>query len=66
MTDYNFWQMKGYADNRVGTATRKLLEKIDKLEKHNQELKRQLKESIATIESLRADIAARDSEKRKR
>jgi cell division septum initiation protein DivIVA len=66
MTDYNFWQMKGYADNRVDAGTRKLVEKVSKLEKKNKELERQLKEKDATIKTLRAEIADKESRERKR
>jgi predicted RNase H-like nuclease (RuvC/YqgF family) len=65
MSDYNFWQMKGYADNRVGAATRKLVEKIDRLEEQMKELKKQLKDKNAIIEKLRSEIAERDAHKRK-
>ncbi len=66
MSDYNFWQMKGFANNRVDAATRKLLENIDKLEKQNKELKKRLKEKDATIRTLQTAIADRESGEKKR
>lgn len=62
MTDYNIWQMKGFASKEVDAATGKLMAKIAKLEKQLEESLRQNKEKDATIKTLHAEIATLKSQ----